>query len=475
MKLNTSLLKELDNIIEHVCDDLLITDRNGEILKASATFDDTYEMTASDMVGESVYELERQGYFNPSITRLVIESGKKMTLKQRNKIGRDIIVTGIPITDENGALTFVVSFTRDITDFIVLQDQYKSLEVEMMQYKKELEFLRNEHLEVEGIIAESPKMKQILLMINKIAGFDANVLLTGNSGVGKSMLAKFIHNKSSRKDGPFIEINCGAIPESLLESELFGYEKGSFTGANREGKTGLIELAQNGTLFLDEISEMPLGLQVKVLRVIQEKKIMRVGGSQEIFVDFRLITASNRKLEAQVKAGLFREDLYYRLKVIPIHIPSLKDRREDIVPMCMYFMGKFNDLYGLNKKLSYVVMEVFQKYDWPGNIRELENLIERVVLTSESDTIGLECLPLNMKTPGYDYSQIATSGTLTVALENLEKKMVQEAYKKCGTTVGVAKMLGISQPTATRKIKKYIKEQEKDPMQLFVNEYVFNR
>lgn len=475
MKLNTSLLKELDNIIEHICDDLLIADHNGEILKASATFDDTYEMLSSNMVGKSVYELERQGYFNPSITRLVIESGKKMTLKQRNKIGRDIIVTGIPIMDEKDELMFVVSFTRDITDFIVLQDQYKSLEVEMMQYKKELEFLRNEQLEVEGVIAESPKMKQIFLMINKIAGFDANVLLTGNSGVGKSMLAKFIHNKSSRMNGPFIEINCGAIPESLLKSELFGYERGSFTGANKEGKAGLIELAQNGTLFLDEISEMPLSLQVKVLRVIQEKKIMRVGGNQEIFVDFRLITASNRKLEDQVKAGLFREDLYYRLKVIPIHIPPLKDRKEDIVPMCMYFITKFNDLYGLNKKISYVVMEMFQKYDWPGNIRELENLIERMVLTSESDTIDLECLPLSMKDAGCDYSQITTSGMLTAALENLERKMVQDAYKKCGTTVGVAKILGISQPTATRKIKKHIKEREKDPMHLFVNEYVFNR
>ena len=463
MKSNNTILKEFDNILEHICDDLLITDSDGTILKAGSTFEESYEVTASYMEGKTVYELEREGYFNPSITRLVIESGRKMTLTQKNKKGRDIIVTAVPITDEAGGLKLVVSFSRDITDFIMLQEQYKSLEDEMQQYKEELEFLRNEKLDIDGgIIAESPKMKKIIQMIKRIANFDANVLLTGSSGVGKSMLARYIHNNSNRKTGPFIEINCGAIPENLLESELFGYEKGSFTGANKEGKVGLIELAQEGTLFLDEISEMPIDLQVKVLRVIQEKKIMRVGGSKESFVDFRLITASNRDLEEQVKNGLFREDLYYRLKVIPIDIPSLKDRKEDIVPMSMFFINKFNSLYGLDKKLSYAVMEVFQKYEWPGNIRELENFIERIMLTSESDTVGIECLPANMKGSAGDYSNGGVGGTLTAALENLEGNMIREAYKRYGTTVGVARILGISQPTAVRKIKKYVNEREND-------------
>ena len=451
------LVKEFDNIMESVCEALLITDGKGTIVKIGRDFGETYEIAPEEMIGKSIYEMEQKGYLNPSISRMVIESKERTTIKQKIKKGRDVIVTGIPILDAGGELKFVVSFCRDITDFVALQNQYKSLEGEMNRYREELRILRNEHVEVEGVVAESPQMIRILQMIKKIALFDATVLLTGGSGVGKSMLAKLIHNMSGRKDGPYIEINCGAIPENLLESELFGYEKGSFTGANREGKVGLIELAQNGTLFLDEISELPLNLQVKVLKVIQDKKIMRVGSTKEIYVDFRLITASNKDMEEQVRKGLFREDLYYRLKVIPMEIPPLKDRKEDIIPMSMFFIDKFNEAYGLEKSLSYEVIEIFQKYEWPGNIRELENLIERLVLTSETDSIDIESLPVEMKNMGHGYSDGSAGGrTLSEALEELERKMVCDAYAQCGTTIGVAKLLGVSQPTAVRKIKKYL-------------------
>jgi transcriptional regulator with PAS, ATPase and Fis domain len=274
--------------------------------------------------------------------------------------------------------------------------------------------------------------------------------------VGKSVFAKLIHNKSRRRDKPFIEINCGAIPGNLLESELFGYESGSFTGANIKGKTGLIELAQGGTLFLDEVSELPLDLQVKVLSVVQNKNVLPVGGTESIHVDFRLIAASNKNLEKLVERGLFREDLYYRLKVIPIDIPPLKERREDIVHMCIFFMDKFNETYHLNKSLSYMVMEIFQKYEWPGNIRELENLIERLVLTSETDRIGVECLPEEMQHLEGRLDFSSEKHSLSEALEKLEGYLVRKAYDQCGTTVGVADILEISQPTAVRKIKKYV-------------------
>lgn len=453
------LIKEFDNIIESICDDLLITDNHGIVLKVSKAFDRTYELMPNDIVGKSVFELETEGYFNPSITKTVIETGEKTTLKQRNKNGRDIIVTAIPIKNSEGEIRLIVSFSRDITDLIILQNQYKSLEDKMRRYREELKLLRTENVEIQGLVAESLDMIKIIRMIDKIASFDANVLLTGQSGVGKSMIAKLIHNKSNRKDEPYIEINCGAIPDNLLESELFGYEKGAFTGANKIGKIGLIELAQNGTLFLDEVSELPLNLQVKVLKVIQDKKVMRVGGTDEHYVNFRLITASNRDLEKQVQEGLFREDLYYRLKVIPIDIPPLKERKDDIVPMILFFLDKFNEQYNLNKTFSYEVIEALQLYEWPGNIRELENLVERLVLTSETSTIDVTCLPIEIQT--FKQNHITrSSGTRTLpgALEELERKMICDAYSECGTTTGVAKRLGISQPTAVRKIKKYISE-----------------
>ena len=461
MKTNQLFIDEFDTIIDYICDDFLIADQNGVILKASPTFDRTYDLPPSAMVGRSVYKLEEDGYFRPSITRLVIESGKKMTISQQNKRGRDIVVTAIPIFDSQNKIHLVISFSRDITDFISLQNQYKNLKDQMSRYENELELLRNEKVEIDGVVAESPEMIKLMQMIRRIAGFDASVLLTGHSGVGKSMMAKLIHNQSSRKEGPYIEINCGAIPENLLESELFGYEKGSFTGANREGKVGLIELSQGGTLFLDEISELPLSLQVKLLKVIQDKKIMRVGGRHEIYVDFRLITASNKELEEQVRNGSFREDLYYRLKVIPLEIPPLKDRIADILPMSTFFIQKFNALYALNKHLSQEVIDYFYKYNWPGNIRELQNLIEQLVLTSETDEIKLESLPekvLRQNTSSYYFDGDIS---LNKAVEMLEQKMVCNAYAKCGTTVGVAKLLGVSQPTAVRKIKKYVTDVDK--------------
>ena len=461
MKRNDSLVNILDKILNEICDDLLIADSNGVILKTDDNFEETYGIDRDEVIGKTVYECEQAGIFQPSLTRMVIETGDRVTFRQelkRSKRKKIVIATALPIHDDQGRLTYVVSFTRDVTDYMTLQQQYEKLEGKVEQYEEELALLRTQQVMTDDIIGESPQLDAILQTMSKVASFDANVLLTGESGVGKSLFAKNIHALSKRKDGPFIEINCGAIPENLLESELFGYEKGSFTGARTDGKVGLIELAQGGTLFLDEISELPINLQVKVLRVIQEKKIMKVGGTEEAFVDFRLIAATNRNLEELVQKGAFRKDLYYRLKVIPIEIPPLRERKDDILPLSLHFLNKCNQTYGLNRSFSYIVTEAFRRYNWPGNIRELENLVERMALTSETDSIGIECLPAEMKAEGIDAETLISGEYLNAAIEALEKKMVRRAYDKTGTTVGVAKMLGISQPTAVRKIQKYIQK-----------------
>nr|WP_305146547.1 sigma 54-interacting transcriptional regulator [Anaerovorax odorimutans] len=448
----------MDNIFESIYDEILITDNQGVVLKVSTDFENEYGLTPGSAIGRTVKELEEEGYFKPSITAVVLKNGEKVTMHQKNNKGREIIVTGIPVKDEKGRIKLVVTFSRDVTDFINLKNEYKSLEDKMALYKEELEKLRNENLEVDGIIAESIQMKRVLQEVNRIAAYDASVLLTGKSGVGKSMLAKIIHSKSERRDAPFIEINCGAIPENLLESEFFGYEKGSFTGASEKGKVGLIEVAQNGTLFLDEISEMPLNLQVKLLKTIQDKTITRVGSTKEIRVDFRLITASNKNLESLVKKNLFREDLFYRLNVIPIDIPALKERKDDIIPLILYFTDKFNSKYKMAKTFSVEAMHILEHQEWPGNIRELENMVERVLLTCDKKVIDLDALDTAMKGAlEVKHFENDEHRTLEEAIEALEREMITDCYDKCKTTVGVAKMLGISQPTAFRKIKKYVK------------------
>jgi PAS domain S-box-containing protein len=452
-------LKECDDILDAIHEDILVADGKGVVIKVSPTFEEAYGIRKEDAIGMTVYELEEQGYFKPSIIAMVLKSGERTTMRQKNNKNRDIVVTATPVKNEKGEITKVVSFSRDITDMLYLQEQYAELENKMERYEEELENLRLQHneLDMEGIVAKAAPSRKTVENICRIAKFDANVLLTGESGVGKNMFAKLIHKKSKRANGPFIDINCGAIPEQLLESELFGYEKGSFTGANKEGKLGLIELAEGGTLLLDEISELPMPLQVKILKVIQEKKFTRVGGTNEIHIDFRLIAVSNKNLKELIEQKLFREDLYYRINVITIDILPLRERREDIMPLALYILDKFNKKYELQRIFSKTVFDRFVSYDWPGNVRELENTIERILLTSETNYISKE--QIGDELPDINQDSECT-GSLLNAIEKLESKMVNNAYKKCKTTVGVAELLGISQPTATRKIHKYIKNKD---------------
>ena len=302
-------------------------------------------------------------------------------------------------------------------------------------------------------------MQNILATIERISRFDTNVLFTGKSGVGKTMYSKLMHSRSDRKDGPFIHINCGAIPESLIESELFGYEKGAFTGARNEGKPGLVELANRGTLFLDEIGDLPLNMQVKLLKVIQDKKLTRIGATDEKTVDFRLITATNKDLEAMIEKNEFREDLYYRINIITLEIPRLKDRKSDIFPLLKLFLDKYNKKYGLKRTIANSSIDALVEYDWPGNIRELENTVERLVLSTDEYMITNDNLPLKLKADVVG-RPVMENKTLKEILESVEKRVIVEAYKKIGTTTGVAKALGISQPSASLKISKYAKVKE---------------
>lgn len=449
---------ELDYILDAIHDDILISDAMGVIIRLSKSFEAMYGVKREDIIGRTVYELEEEGIFKPSITAIVLKTGQKTTMRQKNNIGRDIVVSAVPIKDENGQIINVISFSRDITEYLSLQEQYRELETKIEKFTAEISELRDRVYTEKEIIAESTDMKKVINLALKVAKYDTNVLITGESGVGKTLLARYIHSNSSRSEEAFVEINCGAIPESLIESELFGYEPGSFTGANKQGKMGLIEIANKGTLFLDEISELSLNLQVKLLKVIQDKVFVKVGGTKEVYVDFCLITATNKNLQDELENHLFREDLFYRINVINIHIPPIRQREKDMIELIRYKMKYFNDKYCEKKYLSPTVYNHLLSYKWPGNIRELENIIERIIITAESEEIREDSLPICILNSNDDL-QIQESVILADTLKMCEKQQILKAYNKHNTTTGVAKELGISQPTAYRKIKEYVLDQ----------------
>ena len=445
---------DFESIIESLHDDIVIVNRNGIVLYVSDAFLDIYGVKKEEIVGKSVYQLEKEKVFQPSATSIVLSKKKEVTFLQTTKKGNQLVITAVPIFDENNEVHRVVSYSRDIPGFIKLKKQYEKLEAQMRKLSTEVRELREKKIELPDLIYESPNMANVVNLAIKVAEIDINLLITGESGVGKSLIARLIHQTGPRKDGPFIEINCGAIPETLLESELFGYDSGAFTGAHKGGKIGMIELASEGTLFLDEIGELSLRLQVKLLRVIQEKTLSRLGGVKPVQVDFRLISATNQDIERKVETGHFRDDLFYRLNVVPIKLPALHERKEDIVLLLQHFLDDANKRYKQNKKLSSELVERLVNYSWPGNVRELKNIVERLVITSEKEIIMTNDLPTRI---GSDAPICGNFGmSLTAAKELLEKEMITNAYKKHKTTVAVAKALGISQPSATRKIKKHI-------------------
>jgi PAS domain S-box-containing protein len=444
-----------DKILDAVHGDIVIADKHGVILYVNEATEKMYFRSKTDFIGKTVEEMEQTKVFNPSITKKVLNSGKKETLIQEINPGNKVLITGNPIFDENGEIEYVVSYSHDVTELEKLREHVGQMEMEIEMFKGELSKLRNRQSATEEPFS-SYAMKKIVQSIEKIAKVDISVLLTGESGVGKTVLARQLHRQSDRNQASFVEINCGSLPENLLESELFGFESGAFTGAHHQGKKGLVEQAEGGTLFLDEIGEMPLHLQVKLLTLIQDKTFYRVGGTVSRKVDFRLVAATNVDLKKKVDSGGFRRDLYFRLSVFPIHIPPLRERPEDTISLILTFVDKFSQLYDKNKRFHQNAIDILLRHSWPGNVRELENLVQRMVLTVDGDIIGPEDLPELI---------VGTNKTLSVgtilhqslprALQQLEAVMVQKAYHECDSTTQMARFLGISQPTVVRKLKKY--------------------
>ena len=443
-----------------LADDMMLSDAEGIILRVSENYERNFGFTHDSIVGKSAFDLEADGTFTPCITAEVIRKKKKITATQTiNHTHKNVMTVGIPLFDNEGVLKYAVCFnTVSMEQINAIHQNYRHLQDSLQQYSQEIAELRL-RATATNLVVKSPAMQRLWTLIQNTANTKANILITGETGVGKSAVAKAIHAMSNRANGPFIEVNCAVLHENLIESELFGYEKGAFTGAASGGKIGKIELANHGTLFLDEIGELPPHIQSKLLQLIQEKTIERLSSNRRIELDFRLIVATNRNLEEEVQRGLFRSDLFYRLNVIRVHIPPLRQRPEDILPLAYQFLERFCREYGKQLTLSPRFVSFLEQFGWPGNVRQLENLMERLVITSQDPILDTTALPLDY---GADAPEAlpAAAGTLEERMNAYESQIIRDSFRRCRTTVAVAKELGISQATAARKIAKYVKGRE---------------
>lgn len=449
---------DLEAIVDSVYDEVLVVDAFGKIIRLSnRSTHNLWGVNPQTVIGENILELEKKGWFKPSVTRKVIEEKKKISIVQHNRFGRKILAVGNPIFNRKNELERIVIASRDITEVTKLEKELEEAKILKEQYRKEVDILKKVHQgNGKRIIYQSEQIKNLMFEVERVAQVESTVTIYGESGVGKELIAHSIHHLSPRAEKPFIRINCGSIPENLLESELFGYEKGSFTGALSQGKKGLFELANQGTLFLDEIGELPLNLQVKLLRAIQEREIMKIGGTKAIPINIRIITATNKNLEEMVNEGKFREDLFYRIHVIPLFVPPLRERVEDIELLVYHFLEYYNDRFSSKQHFSEDAMEMLKAYKWPGNIRQLQNVTERAMVITANPMITANDLVkiLDNRKKNQSPVEVHSIIPLHLAVQYTEKQLIDLALSKYKTLTKAAEVLEVSQPTMSRLYNK---------------------
>ena len=448
--------------LDHSYYGIYILDNQGTVLRVNEVAANLVGVKKEEIIGTNIRELARKGVIDKPLTPSILKTKKPLTrplyVRKSNKY---IMASGLPILDKNGNILFVVVIEHDITIVKELRTQLEQARQVAETIKSELSDRNLLELKNNDIIADAPAMKQLLSTLLKLAKMDAsNILITGESGTGKGYLSKFVHSNGNRKNQPFISINCAALPEMLLEAELFGYEKGAFTGASDSGKAGLFELANQGTIFLDEIGDLPFPVQAKLLKCLDDGEIRRLGGTDVIKIDCIVIAATNHNLEELVQNKKFRQDLYFRLTTFPIQIPPLRERQEDIYNISMFYLKKYNDIYKQKKRFSETCIEEFQLYDFPGNVRELKNFIKNAVVIKENDVLT------NIIPPGRIKFETKVSAPLktqepkgnmgfTEELLEFERKKLEQVLSKFDSTRDLADYLGISQSTVVRKLKKH--------------------
>lgn len=439
----------LFEILENIYNEVYVVDKNMNIIYVNPACLRNYGVKPQEIVGKNHNELTGDLWF-PTIMDKVFEEKKRLCIEQITSLGKKIISTANPVLDNDGNIEMVVCMT---------EENFSNLDVRYNPKTKETSYLVNFDIDSKNsndLHIKNKFMNQLFVIAKSAAKKDISIFISGESGTGKSMLARYIHENSNRSIGPFLSINCAAIPENLLESELFGYEPYAFSGANTKGKMGLIEAANNGTLFLDEIGELALPLQAKLLEVIENNTFIPIGGKKSKTVNVRFITATNQNLENKILDKSFREDLYWRLNVVNLKMPPLRHRPEDIDTLICDFLDHFNLSNNKNIKISNEALNTLHFYHWPGNIRQLKNTIERACIISDDDYIKVEDLPLEI-TNSVDttYSKFETYDDF---LESCSEYITKKAFEKFSSSRKLAEYLEISQTKANNLIKKYIKD-----------------
>lgn len=460
LKRTRELYKALDTIFEDSLDGFFITDGEGNVIMVNKSYEIMSGIKKEEILGKNMRELESK-LITYSASLIVLETRKTVTIEQTYlRTMRKAYITSTPVFDKDGKIIMVVSNNRDFKMIEELRKELTSQREQVTEYKEKIKALIHQNIDQSDFLVNDPKMYEVLYMATKVADKDTTVLIQGETGTGKEKLANFIHQNSMRKDNLLLSLNCGAIAKDLIESELFGYEGGAFTGALAKGKRGYFEVAGGGTLFLDEISEMPLGVQMRLLRVLQENEVLRIGSSKPKKVDVRVIAATNRDLLQMVEANEFRRDLYYRLNVVRLDIPPLRERKKDIVPLANYYLKQFNDKFKTNKTLSAYSYKMLEEYKWPGNVRELKNMIEKMVILSDENTISMAQIWEHESKFIKDNTSLEEIDLKDI-LEKMELQYIRDYYEAYGTLEKTAEKLHVNLKTLSRR-KRYLEKKEKD-------------
>lgn len=464
----TDILEQLELLNIHtlgnsMTDGVFVCDKDGTILYVNETNQRLVGISAADCIGKNISTFEE--HFHNLVISPVFETGLPYSsIIVPQNTGIHLLEIGSPVKNDSGDIIGCVVIDKDISETYRLAEELKDSRSKIASYESAsahnasvINYLNQQNIDDDIISTKSEAMNSVYLLAEQAAKTDVTTLLSGETGTGKEVIANYIFEKSKRNKKPYIKVNCAAIPEHLLESELFGYEKGAFTGANTKGKIGMFELANEGTLFLDEIGELPLEFQAKLLRAIQQQEIMRIGGTTLIKLNIRIIAATNRDLKEMVANGQFREDLFYRLNIFPIQIPPLRERKEDIRSFIAYFTKLYNKKYDKNIVISSSAIRGMESYQWPGNIRELENMIERwVVVYAPYTTVTWEMIEHHYDTTYLSSAQEKfQSRSLKELTADFEKEVLIWAAEKYETTRQIAEALDVDHSTVVRKANTY--------------------
>ncbi len=467
--------RKLETILNASSESIWVCDGQGIILSLNKAAEKMLNVKALELIGRHIGILESQWKIDRSVTLEVLKTRQAVTAIQHvSKPKRELFVTGTPVFGDDGEIEMVIANERDLTHLNQLQDDLQAAQKASNRYMEELTSLNLHELKEQSIIAESKEMQQVIATAVKLSRRKISpILILGESGTGKGLIAKFIHSRTYKKEKPFVQLNCAALPETLLEAELFGYEKGAFTGAKDKGKIGLFEMAKGGTLFLDELGEMSLPVQAKLLKCLEDREIMHLGGLKPIKIDCSIIAATNANLKKQIQEKKFRQDLFFRINTFTITLPPLRKRPEDIFEMIIFFMKKYTTRYGVNRKLSSNCIKKIQSYSFPGNIRELKNLLKKAVVMGESDILedldpgqhppSTRQAPLTPATASSSSEQLETPAPPALfegeafkfnkKMLTYEKELIRQALEHHDTTRSLAKCLELSQSSVVRKLK----------------------